>query len=221
MADVRFGPFVLHPDRRQLLRDGAEVHLTPKAFDLLTLLVDRAPSVVTKADIHAHLWPDTFVADSTLVGLVKELRRALGAGAEDYLRTVHRVGYAFAGSPAHHADARPVTAHWIQIGPRRVPLQRGVNLIGRDPNAAVWLDVPGVSRRHAQIVLQNGTATLEDLGSKNGTLLADRPLRDTAVLRNADRVQIATEVIVYRESRQGISTATQRVRPQKLHRKAT
>jgi pSer/pThr/pTyr-binding forkhead associated (FHA) protein len=78
------------------------------------------------------------------------------------------------------------------IGRRRIALQRGANLIGRDPEAAVWLDATGVPRRHAQIILEGGTATLEDLGSKNGTLLSDRPVRGPAVLRNADRIQIAT-----------------------------
>ncbi len=101
---TRFGAFVIHPDRRQLLRDGAEVHLTPKAFDLLTLLMDRAPSVVSKAELHRELWPGTFVSDATLVGLVKELRRALrDDGQEPAIRTAHRVGYAF----ARPADAGP------------------------------------------------------------------------------------------------------------------
>ena len=75
---LQFGAFVFHADRRQLLRDGAEVHLTPKAFDLLALLIARAPAVVPKAEIHEQLWPGTFVSDATLAGLVKEVRRALG-----------------------------------------------------------------------------------------------------------------------------------------------
>ena len=67
-VSLRFGAFAFYGDRRQLLRDGAEVHLTPKAFDLLNLLIERAPAVVSKTEIHKHLWPGTFVADSTLVG---------------------------------------------------------------------------------------------------------------------------------------------------------
>ena len=62
-------------------------------------------------------------------------------------------------------------------GTLRFALQDGVNVIGRDPDAAVWVDAPGVSRRHAQIVLENRTASLEDLGSKNGTV-GDRPALD-------------------------------------------
>ena len=73
---ARFAGFILDSDRRQLLRDSAEVHLTPKAFDLLTLLVTEAPRVVSKPELHRHLWPTTFVSDTTLVGLVKELSTA-------------------------------------------------------------------------------------------------------------------------------------------------
>ncbi|HEX2457858.1 MAG TPA: winged helix-turn-helix domain-containing protein, partial [Vicinamibacterales bacterium] len=162
---VRFGTFEFLADRRQLLHDGAEVHLTPKAFDLLGLLIARAPAVVKREEIHAHLWPGTFVSDATLAGLVKEVRRALGddrAGA--IIRTAHRVGFAFTGSTDASAppQAVPVATHWLVVGPRRIPLKNGANVIGRDPDATVWLDVPGVSRRHAQVIVENGAAVLED-----------------------------------------------------------
>src|SRR5262245_36093939 len=147
---VRFGAFVFHADRRQLLREGAVVHLTPKAFDLLGLLVERTPAVVPKAEIHARLWPDTFVSDATLVGLVKELRRALGDdGQGTLIRTAHRVGYALTGV-ADATEGPAPAIHWVIAGTRRFPLREGVNVIGRDPDAGIRLDVPGVSRRHAQ-----------------------------------------------------------------------
>ena len=96
---VRFGAFAFHADRRQLFRDGTEVHLTPKAFDLLAFLIERAPAVVRKTEIHQRLWSTTFVSDAALVGLVKELRRALrNDQTGTVIRTAHRVGYAFAGS---------------------------------------------------------------------------------------------------------------------------
>jgi len=205
---VRFSGFTFHTDRRQLLRDGAEVHLTPKAFDLLALLIERAPAVVSKADIHGHLWPATFVSDATLVGLVKELRRALGDGQGALVRTAHRVGYAFT-EPAD-VPAQPA-APWIIARTRRFPLREGVNVIGRDPDAAVWLDVPGVSRRHAQILVENGAASLEDLGSKNGTLVGDRPARGRVELRHGDRIQVAAEQLVFNVPTAGVSTATQPV----------
>jgi DNA-binding winged helix-turn-helix (wHTH) protein len=89
---ARFGSFVLDSARRQLRRNGSVVHLTPKAFDLLAMLVAEAPRVVPKAELHERLWPGTFVTDATLVGLVKEVRRALDDRdpAAPLVRTAHR-----------------------------------------------------------------------------------------------------------------------------------
>ena len=53
-----------------------------------------------------------------------------------------------------------------------MPLAEGENIIGRGVDASVWIDAPGISRHHARIVVREGTATLEDLGSKNGTYVA-------------------------------------------------
>jgi DNA-binding winged helix-turn-helix (wHTH) protein len=94
---VRFGAFAVDLLRRQVVCSDEEVHLTPKAFDLLALLIAEAPRVVTKTELHDRLWPGSFVSDATLVGLVKELRRALDdrdPGAP-IIRTAHRIGYAF------------------------------------------------------------------------------------------------------------------------------
>ena len=91
----RFGAFVFNADTRQLSRDGADVHLTPKAFDLLGVLIDAAPSVVTKTELHQTLWPKSFVSDATLVGLIKEVRRALEdsdrTGSDHPHRSAHRL----------------------------------------------------------------------------------------------------------------------------------
>lgn len=209
-----FGAFTFHRERRQLFRDGAEVHLTPKAFDLLALLIEREPAVVPKADVHARLWPGTFVSDATLAGLVKELRRALGNdGSGVVIRTAHRVGFAFESVRTASPEARsaPDLTHWLAVGTRKIPLREGSNVIGRDPDARIWLDVAGVSRRHAQVLIENSAATLEDLGSKNGTLVGDRPVRGRVVLRHADRIQVATEVLIFYMTGSGISTATQPV----------
>jgi DNA-binding winged helix-turn-helix (wHTH) protein len=208
-VSVCFGPFVLHTDRRQLLRDGADVHLTPKAFDLLALLIARRPAVVAKADIHKQLWADTFVSEATLVGLVKELRRALDDHEGAFIRTAHRVGYAFAALSDQDAERTRTQMFWLIAGTRRFALQDGVNVIGRDPDTDVTIDVAGVSRRHAQIVVSDGSATIEDLGSKNGTLVGDRPVRGRIALRNADRIQLATELLVFQVSGGGVSTETQ------------
>jgi DNA-binding winged helix-turn-helix (wHTH) protein len=211
---ARFGPFTLDPATRQLLRDGAAVHLTPKAFDLLILLVGEAPRVLAKADVHERLWPGTFVSDATLTGLVKELRRALDDRdpAAPIVRTSHGVGYAFAASIDRGSAAAPATPqiwHWIDVNGRRIRLLEGENVIGRDPAARVWLDVASVSRRHARIVVDDGAALLEDLGSKNRTTLGSTAVVDGVRLSDGDEIHVGPIRLLYRRSRSGMSTETQ------------
>ena len=207
---VRFGHFALDSAQRLLTRDGALVHLTPKAFDLLTLLVEEAPRVVRKDELHKRLWPGTFVADATLVALVKDVRRAIAnAGSTaPAIRTAHGVGYAFAAPLERAAGAHAGLSRWIVVGARRVPLAEGENLIGRDPAFAVFLDTPGVSRRHARIMIDGPGAVLEDLGSKNGTALGGAPLSRPTILRDGDEILVGPVPIIFRASRLGISTDT-------------
>ena len=54
---TRFAEFIVDTDTRQLLGGGGDIHLSPKAFDLLCLLIEAAPKVVEKADLHARIWP--------------------------------------------------------------------------------------------------------------------------------------------------------------------
>ena len=208
---MRFGPFVVDPQRRQLLRERQEVHLTPKAFDLLALLVAEAPRVVPKAELHERLWPGTFVVDATLVGVVKELRRALDDRDADnpIIRTAHRVGYAFCSPIQGSNSRRSQISHWVVVQGRRIQLVPGENLIGRDPAAVVYLDFTGVSRRHARVVVEEGRVLLEDLGSKNGTRLREERLAAPATLRDGDRIHVGSIPMVYRASTSGMSTETQ------------
>jgi DNA-binding winged helix-turn-helix (wHTH) protein len=207
---ARFGVFVLDSDQRRLMGGDREIHLTPKAFDLLALLVEEAPRVVRKPELHERLWPATFVSDATLVGLVKELRRALGDrdSRSPIIRTAHRVGYAFGGQLQRTTSRGPAVSRWVVAGSRRVPLTEGDNLIGRDPASTVCLDATDVSRRHARIVIGEQGALLEDLGSKNGTTLDDRSLTGTASLHDGDHIQVGPILLIFHASTSGLSTET-------------
>jgi DNA-binding winged helix-turn-helix (wHTH) protein len=208
---ARFGVFTLDVGRRRLLRGEVELHLTPKAFDLLVLLIDEAPRVVRKGDLHERLWSGSFVSDATLVGLIKELRRALDdPESKQFIRTAHRVGYAFDGQLERVSAVAPSVSRWIVAGSRRIPLQPGENLIGRDPASTICLDSTGVSRRHARIVVGSNSARLEDLGSKNGTSVGENELlTEPVTLHDGDRIHIGPILMVYHASDSGISTETQ------------
>jgi DNA-binding winged helix-turn-helix (wHTH) protein len=207
---MRFGPFVLDAARRQLFRSDTAVHLTPKAFDLLVLLVGAAPRVLSKGELHERLWSDTYVSDATLVGLVKELRRALDDRdpAAPVIRTAHRIGYAFCFEVETVPQRSVRPCHWLVLRGRRVALQEGENLIGRDPEAQVWLDAAGVSRRHARIVIAGVDVLLEDLGSKNGTTVGSHPVEGQVALRDGDHITFGSMPGVYKTSSAGMSTET-------------
>jgi len=206
----RFGSFELDSGRRQLLRDGRETHLTPKAFDLLCLLTDAAPRVVPKAELHQRLWPNGVVSDATLVGLVKEIRRALADHdrTAPLIRTAHRIGYAFS-APLIRRPPEPRMSRWVMAGRRRIVLVEGENVVGRDPEASIWLDDSTISRRHARLVVSDTSTVLEDLGSKNGTTVRGVRLTAAMTLRNGDRFTCGQILVTYRESNLGLPTATQ------------
>jgi DNA-binding winged helix-turn-helix (wHTH) protein len=175
---IRFGPFVVDPDTRQLLRGTVECHLPPKAFDLLWSLVEARPRVLQKSDLHARLWPNTFVVEGSLNVLVGQIRNALGDDAQRprFVRTVHGIGYAFCGDAGEGRDEPPAagtTRCWLTRGERTFGLVDGDNIIGRDPGSTVWLNAASVSRRHARITVDSSRQrlTLDDLGSSNGTFL--------------------------------------------------
>ena len=207
---VRFGSFELDAARRQLLRDGNELHLTPKAFTLLATLIDGAPRVMSKAELHERLWPNGLVTDATLVGLIKEIRRVLSDGDDEapIIRTAHRVGYAFDAELTRAAPPRQVRC-WLLAFDRRMPLVAGENVIGRDPEANVCLENSTVSRRHARLTVHETGALLEDLDSKNGTTRNGERLTKPTTLRNGDRFACGHVLVTYLESTAGLPTATQ------------
>ena len=92
---VRFAEFLLDSEARQLRQGRDEIHLSPKAFDLLSTLVARRPNVVSKADLFGQIWPDTFVVEANLNVLIGEIRKALGDEARSprFIKTAHGIGY--------------------------------------------------------------------------------------------------------------------------------
>jgi DNA-binding winged helix-turn-helix (wHTH) protein len=212
---LQFADFVIDSDSRLLTRAQQTVHLSRKAFDALLLLLERRPNAVGKEELHERLWPGTFVVDANLSVTMAEVRRALGDEPQEprFVRTVHRVGYAFFAEAHDVSGTRPAASPpraWLVWNERVLRLGEGENLVGREPACAVWLDAAGVSRRHARVCLDADRATLEDLGSKNGTWLNDERISNPTTLRDGDRLQLGPESLEFRTS--AASSATKTVR---------
>jgi DNA-binding winged helix-turn-helix (wHTH) protein len=212
---VAFGDFVLDRGTRQLLCGGEERHVEPKALELLDLLLMRRPQAVSKSEIQRRLWPDAFVSESSLTGLVAQIRQALDDDARRprFVRTAHGFGYAFCGDAGSLKESVALPAvdgalPRLVWGDRVLSLTAGDNLLGRDVEAAVCLDVAGVSRRHARIRIEGPRATLEDLASKNGTLVNGEPVSGPRDLRDGDAIRLGSAQLLFRSLPFGGPTAT-------------
>jgi len=216
---VFFADCVLDLDTRELHRAAGVVSLSPKAFTLLELLALQRPKALSKAEIHAALWPDTFVSETNLANLVVELRAALGddAHASRILRTVPRYGYAFCAeartdAPATETEPLDGGEHRLVWRRRVIPLLSGENVIGRDRSSAVWINDESVSRRHARVVVGEDGAWLEDLGSKNGTFVRGKPVRAAVRLEDGEEFTVGQVVGSLRYHCEGASATTRTAR---------
>ncbi len=199
-----FGSLCVDGDARRVSRAGGSIHLTRKAFDLLLLLLEHRPNAISKDDIHARLWPDTFVSDGSVQSLVAEIRRSIDGpepGAS-WISTVYGIGYRFDGDavgtpsrPATAPSSRP--AAWLLGTSIRIPLASGENVVGRGVDEVADIDAPTMSRQHARIVIGAPT-TIEDLDSRNGTWLDDERVTGPRPLRDGARVRLGAVPFTFR-----------------------
>ncbi len=189
-----FGRCHLDTVSREVTLDGKVGHLSPKAFELLRLLVEDRPRVVPKAELMQRLWPDSFVEEANLPVLIGEARAAIGdAGVGHIIKTHHRVGYGFAAEARETLvnRARPQTGPQLLLllpDGRRVALRTGINIVGRERDADVRIDDASVSRRHARVLVEGDDVAVEDLESKNGTRVGGIPVSRPVRLAKGDVV---------------------------------
>src|SRR6185295_7122420 len=103
-----FGPFRLDPQKRRLLRDGEHIRLTPKAFDLLLVLVEESGRTVEKDELLEKVWPGTAVEENNLNQNITALRKSLGDSRQEsqYIATIPSVGYRFVADVSLLQDDR-------------------------------------------------------------------------------------------------------------------
>jgi DNA-binding winged helix-turn-helix (wHTH) protein len=200
-----FGDVSLDTDVRQLQRGDAVLHVSPKALDLLIILVTERHRVVPKRELYDRLWPETFVVEANLPVLIREIRRALRDDERAIIRTVHGTGYSV-GVPvretraAGRETAAKAYAHVVLYDNHQCPLHEGENLVGREPTAEVFLPSASVSRRHAVVTVHGDQATLTDLESKNGTFIDAKPLHSEAPLADGNVIRFGKVEVQYRRS---------------------
>jgi DNA-binding winged helix-turn-helix (wHTH) protein len=200
--ELSFADCVLNLTSRQLSRGGIVASLEPKMYTLLEVLIQRRPAVVTNEELDELLWPQVYVARTSLTRLVSELRAVLNDSPRDsrIIRTVYKTGYAFAapvtaaGEPAAAADigsrlAASTGVALIWQG-RTMPLAAGENIAGRGAECSIVVDATTVSRRHARIMVVYGGATIEDLSSTNGTHVNKKAISKPTRLNDGDEIAL-------------------------------
>ena len=210
---LAFGDFVIDFDERRLLSGQQEVRLTPKAFDLLRLLIETRPKALSKQEIFDRLWPGTFVTENNLATLVADLRSSLGDQASEprFIRTVYAFGYAFVGdvvAPSAVSPPRQYPQWLLLFHGRQFPLQAGANILGRTGEGIVALEAASVSRQHARLTITDGHAVIEDLGSKNGTRVGPVKVTGPTPVRSGDEIRLGSAVVTIHASASALTTET-------------
>lgn len=227
--NLGFGNLVVDLDQRRLFREGREVRLTAKAFELLRTLVEHRPKALSKEELFARLWPDTFVTENNLATLVGDLRAALDDSAHDprFIRTIYGYGYAFAAEASEtiktpNAAVVPALSAWTLLHEdREVALYEGANILGRSGPGVVLLNSPTVSRHHARVSASGSQATVEDLGSKNGTWLGGTPVIHAVSMQDGDRLRLGSLVVIVRFTVHVPSTETVQLSRSEFHQNFT
>jgi DNA-binding winged helix-turn-helix (wHTH) protein len=198
---ISFADCVLAIDARQLWRAGKVVPLEPKMYELLEVLIQRRPAVVTNEELDELLWPKVYVARTSLTRLVSELRALLGDKPQEskIIRTVYKKGYAFCAD-VNSLAAPPAGLATISLvwNDRVIPLAHGEHIAGRGAECSLVIDAATVSRRHARIRVASGGATIEDLSSTNGTQVNGALINAPTALENGQRILLGSEVLVVR-----------------------
>ena len=216
----QLGEFTFDPGSKLLLHKGEERHLSPKAQQLLHLLLEARPRALSREELYDALWPSTYVCDTNLAGLVNELRNALGDKGRDgqFIRTVHGFGYAFCGRATSMAT-RAELAAMLYCEERLHALYEGENSVGRALDGRVVLAGGSVSRCHARITLDGDEIWIEDLRSKNGTYVDGTRITRARITPNSEIIFGAVGAsLILRKRSSTLSLHVEEQRPQKRAR---
>jgi DNA-binding winged helix-turn-helix (wHTH) protein len=192
----RFDEFIIDAEAGELRRGDKRVELRAKCFDLLLFLASHPGKLLTKDELLRHVWPDTIVADATLSRTIADVREALSddAASPKYIETVARRGYRFVAPVETRVHGSPIAFLLTHEG-RELPLANGEHVIGRSADVSIPIYSRSISRRHARIIIDGSSASIEDLGSKNGTLVNGRAVQGRVPLSPGDKISVGDETL--------------------------
>ena len=208
---VRFGIFEVDLETGELRRKGLKLRLQEQPFQVLKMLLERPGELVRREDLRQRLWPEVLFADFEpgLNKAVHKVRLALGDSADNprFVETLAGRGYRFIATlegngrtadtprdPASLARPAPFRVTWDG---QTIPLSEGCNTIGREHDSTICIHLASVSRRHARIHVSGEKATLEDLGSKNGTRLKGRRIHSLSPLADGDEIRVGSARLLF------------------------
>ena len=156
---IRFGPFALDPTSRELRKRGSLVKLQPQAIAVLLLLTERAGQIVSREEIHQHIWGnDTFVDFERGINFsINQIRTALGDDADKprYVETIPRRGYRFIA--AIENDEQPTAEASASVIPmpsdRTSTASRDQDQINASPDVKAALITAPARRLSSKVIL--------------------------------------------------------------------
>jgi DNA-binding winged helix-turn-helix (wHTH) protein len=199
------GDWFVEPAIGRLSRGSREAHLEPKVMQVLQCLAHNAGELVPKREITDAVWQVEYITDNRLNRAIADLRRALEDSAANprFVETIPTMGYRLVAPVAvdqpTRADDGPAESPFkLESSDKAFPLTTGENTIGRGVEADIRVDSEWVSRRHARIVVSEGSAFIEDLGSKNGTFIRGKRIDGPVELHDGDEITVGRGLMVLR-----------------------
>ncbi len=206
---VQFAGYTFDGRTGQLRRDGEVIPLPGTAAEVLRVLIEERPRLVSKEELMRRVWHGAAVEEANLSVAVARLRVALSDEAQRprFVRTFHRKGYAFIAEaaeidvPGMTRAAGTASVFVLEWEGRRLVLEEGENIVGRNPaRCSVWIDEPRVSGRHARIVVSGSSAEIEDLDSTNHTFVGGARVTSPRPLKNGDVIRLGGPAVTFRRT---------------------
>jgi len=201
VSHYEFGPFRLEVSKRQLRRDGKELTLTPKAFELLLALISHRGHLLTKETLISMVWPDAFIEESNLAVQISALRKTLGENEDgfNYIKTLPKRGYCFVAPTRESMEVERSASqiHSLAVLPFEVASSEASDeFLGLGISDAITTRLNQIS----QIVVRPTSVVNKYTEGVSDPLRAGRALKVEAVLsgrvsRSGERLRVTVQLV--------------------------